>query len=437
MKHVIAATTAALLLLTWGPSPALAETSTPPAVTTATAGLNYVALGDSYSAGFGLIPYSNAPAAGCYQADENYPHLIAAALELNLDDRTCSGAKTENIDNTPQTTITGDGIAPIQSDSLNASTNLVTVTIGGNDLGFADVAAFCLANSATGPLLSDLFDNCKDYYVQTVRVGGTTQTIDQLADYITGTVAPRLDDTFALIKQKAPNAKVFVIGYPTLSPDRANVPAGGCFSPALTNSPPYPENAFPFTDTDTAYLHGTEVRLNRALQTAATDSGATFVDTMTATAAHSACAPTRDAYINGITLLTSGEGQGTPTGIPGLSVKLGALHPNPAGVTYLAETITTAINTTLGTQPEPTPIPSAPAPTATPEPSPSHTAAPVGLGTPEGGTPQANTAPTLANTGSNPGPLALVALFALLFGSITMLGIRARRRTTPPAPDRH
>jgi hypothetical protein len=60
----------------------LAPSTTAAAATSSTtAGLEYVALGDSYSAGYGLLPLSpTSPATGCYQAEVDYPHLVATAL---------------------------------------------------------------------------------------------------------------------------------------------------------------------------------------------------------------------------------------------------------------------------------------------------------------------------------------------------------------------
>lgn len=78
-------------------------------------GFEYVALGDSYSAGFGLIPFSaSSPFSaippsdpnGCYQAEANYPHLVATELGLAVDDQTCSGAISANLGYPSGATIT-------------------------------------------------------------------------------------------------------------------------------------------------------------------------------------------------------------------------------------------------------------------------------------------------------------------------------------------
>lgn len=381
-------------------------------------GKTYVSLGDSYSAGFGLTPFSDEPAPGCFQADQNYPHLVAESLGLVLEDRTCSGAVTANIRDTPQLTITGAGTAPVQSDSLTAETDIVTVTIGGNDLGFADVAETCVAEGAQGPLLLDVLGadlpDCKQFYAPVVD----GIELDRLKYLLDNTVTPALDETFALIREKAPNAEVFVIGYPAITPDAANQPTGGCYSSPLGTGPnpfepPFPENAFPFTEVDTLYLHGTEARLDAAIGASAEAHGAHYVSTLPLTQTHTTCAQDGEAFINGITLSSTG---GTPTPDPGLFVALGALHPNQAGVAFLAEQVSQAVTEAFAGvgdgDPEPTDTAT---PSATPVPGPgSAPEAPSGRGS------------GLAATGSE-AALAGVAAAALLAAGFTAFVVRRRR----------
>jgi hypothetical protein len=389
--------------------------------------VQYVALGDSYSAGFGLVPFTEEPAAGCYQAVANYPHLVADALGLALTDRTCSGAVTANIRDTPQTTITGAGTAPVQSDALSADTDVVTVTIGGNDLGFSTVATACLAQSAQGPLLALDLPNCRALYVQ-----GTGEfEVDTLKAKLDGTVASALASTFALIAAKAPNARVVVVGYPSIAPDVANVPAGGCFTPLVTGGSTFPANAFPFTDVDTGYLHETEVRLDAAIRTAAEGAGATYLSTLAATESHSACSTT-DPYIDGVTLTA---GAGTPSGVDGLSVELGALHPNSAGVGFLATEVGAAVAEAIGpTSPSPAPTPSSSvSPSSSASPAPTSSAGPS-ASAPSGAGPGGDAVhPALAATGRDPLPMLLAALAVLAAGALAAAA--ATRRPTPrPRP---
>ncbi|GAB3618503.1 SGNH/GDSL hydrolase family protein [Okibacterium endophyticum] len=298
-----------------------------------TSGLEYVALGDSYSAGFGIEPHTNLPAPGCYQAEQNYPHLVAAELGLSLTDVTCSGAVTENITTTPQITMTGS-TAPLQSDALSAETDIVTVTIGGNDLGFSVIAESCLAAGPTGPLLSDEPD-CRSLYVQ--------DGFDILAARIADEVAPAVLAAFTDIATKAPNAEIFVVGYPAIAPSAADTPAAGCFSSLLNETPPpaFTENAYPFTDIDVPYLHKIERLLDEAIRAQADAVGATFLPTFELTSAHSPCAPEGEAYVNGITL--ESYNPATPPEDDEMQLRLGALHPNAAGVGFLHTTVADAI----------------------------------------------------------------------------------------------
>ncbi|WP_440710859.1 SGNH/GDSL hydrolase family protein [Herbiconiux sp. YIM B11900] len=423
---IVTGAVAASLLLGGGAASALAAPVTSAGATgeaaDSPAGKSYVALGDSYSAGFGLTPFSEEPASGCYQADQNYPHLVAESLGLVLDDRTCSGAVTANIRDTPQVTITGAGTAPVQSDALGPDTDIVTVTIGGNDLGFSTVAQTCVAESATGPLVLDALgiglQNCKQYYAPVVD----GIEIDRLKYLLDNTVTPALDETFALIHAKAPNAKVFVIGYPAITPDVANTPAGGCYSSPLGTgsdplAPPFPQNTFPFTDVDTLYLHGTEARLDTAIGQAATENGATYIPTIPLTQSHTACAADGEAFINGIGF---NDTSGTPTPDPDLFVTLGALHPNVSGVAFLSEQVSQSIRAAyegggVG-DPEPTATPTA-------VPSPDPTTAPAAAGDPQ--------RPGLAATGTDAVALGLSAAAILVAGFAAVVWHRHRRRAQP------
>ncbi len=297
-------------------------------------GLEYVALGDSYSAGYGLPDPSDQPVAGCYQSPFNYPHQIADALGLTLDDRTCSGAVTENVTDTPQDT--GSGTAPPQSESLTASTDIVTITIGGNDLGFAGIAQSCVAKSATGPVFG-VFPNffatstCQAIY-------NPSPGNDFLVDVIDQEVKPALATAYAAITAKAPNAKVFVLGYPSIVPV-----VDACFSLPYegdTIAPPFIPNSVPFVASDEAYLHHVEEQLDLAIQQAAATAGFTYVSTWAQTQEHSLCTP--EPYVFGFTLTNDVTPDPVP-GTPGVYIALGTLHPNELGAAFLASVAQSAI----------------------------------------------------------------------------------------------
>lgn len=352
---------------------------------TALAGLQYVALGDSYSAGYGLTPLTGEPVPGCAQAAVDYPHQLAAAYDLDL---TCAGAWATNM-TTPQ--VTPAGTADPQVDALSADTDIVTVTLGGNDLGFADVAAACLALSPTGPVAgtnpSDPFQasNCESIFVQ----GG----VDTLAQRLADVVVPDIAAGLAAIRAKAPNAQVFVVGYPAITPDAARTPTGpaGCWTTPLDNLQPVPDS-FPFTTTDVPYLHQIEEELDLAVQaqTAAAGAGFTYVPTFEATLAHSACAPADEQYVEGVTLASD-----LTSAVPG------SLHPNATGVAFIAGQLAPLFEAAF-------PAPAPPAPTASPAPT--------------------SSAAALANTGSEPLlPLGLAA-GALLLGGLAAASALRRTR---------
>jgi hypothetical protein len=296
------------------------------------AGLEYVALGDSYAAGYGLTPSTGLPVPGCDQSTTNYPHQVAAELGLDLTDVTCSGAEAVNITTTPQTTY--DGVAPVQDGELSASTDIVTITIGGNDLGFVDILTACAALSDTGPVVGDLASPFGS--LDCTSIFSPTAGPDALAAKIAGIVGPAVDAVLADIATKAPNAKVFVVGYPTLAP--STPPVDGCFSSALgTLTPPFPENSYPYTTVDVPYLHSVEVLLDGAIADAAEAHGATMISLLAGSDAHSPCADVDDAYVNGVTV--------TSLTLSPLDIQLapGVMHPNAAGAAFQAAQVEAAI----------------------------------------------------------------------------------------------
>ncbi len=258
--------------------------------TSAARSLSYVALGDSYTSGPGISPASPTAPARCAQSAKNYPHVVAAANHWNLTDASCSGATSADM-----TASQFAGAAP-QFDALSTSTNVVTIGIGGNDddlfmralvsCGVTDIADFFNFGSPCKAIFGNTFAN--DVSSDASRVGGV----------------------LGGIHSRAPHAKVFVVGYPDILPER-----GGC----------YP--SMPLTTGDTTYLNGLEQDLNAMLASEARAHDATFIDTFTPTIGHDACEPAGVRWINPI--IASGGG---------ISV-----HPNPAGVASIARIVEAAL----------------------------------------------------------------------------------------------
>lgn len=215
---------------------------------------NYVALGDSYTAG-PLIPNQIEPY-GCLKSDHNYPHLLAPRLQLGLRDMSCSGATTDDM-----TAAQGvsPGPNPPQFDALDDTTRIVTLGISGNDIGFSEIARNCASLTPTGT-------PCQDHYV----VNG----VDELRARIANT-APKVAAVLQGIHSRAPIARVYVVGYLPIFPETGI----GCW-PTL-----------PIAWNDVPYLRGVENDLNAMLAQVAVDNGAHFVDVHAASIGHDACAP--------------------------------------------------------------------------------------------------------------------------------------------------
>src|ERR687896_2523654 len=99
------------------------------------AAADYVSLGDSFTAG-PFIPVQQPPY-GCLKSDRNYPSLAAPDLgQPVFRDASCSGAETEDMTQ-PQGVSPGPN--PPQFDRLDAETQIVSVGIGGNEIGFSGI----------------------------------------------------------------------------------------------------------------------------------------------------------------------------------------------------------------------------------------------------------------------------------------------------------
>jgi hypothetical protein len=213
---------------------------------------NYVALGDSYAAG-PVIPNQIAPL-GCLKSDHNYAHLAAPTIGLPLRDPSCSGATTADMTNPQETEL---GTNPPQFNSLDAETTRVSLTIGGNDIGFAEVALSCVT-------INPFSTPCKDKYDS----GGK----DQIAERIAAT-APKVAAVLQGIHSRSPAAKVFVVNYAAIFPETGL----GC----------WPQMPIGFGDVP--YLRAKEKELNAMLATEAAENGATLVNWYNASIGHDAC----------------------------------------------------------------------------------------------------------------------------------------------------
>ena len=229
----------------------------------------FVALGDSYAAG-NLIPDSPVGSpGGCLRSSRNYSADAAATLHVrDYVDATCTGAKLANM-TAPESVPFGSD--PPQLNALAATDSVVTLTIGGNDIGFARILVTCGLLSVTNPWGNP----CERHYTS----GGT----DRIAASIKAE-APKIGALLRDIRARAPRARDLLVGYPDVLPNTGH----GCF----------PE--VPFAHGDVPYLRAVEIGLNRMLASEAAANGATFVDTYTATIGHDACSPASTRDVEGL-----------------------------------------------------------------------------------------------------------------------------------------
>jgi len=258
---------------------------------TAARAANYVALGDSYAAG-PLIPNPLLPL-GCLKSSNNYAHLAAPGIGLGLRDATCSGAKTNHM--TEPQGVDPDGPNPPQFNSLNSETTVVSLTIGGNDIGFSEVAESCVTvNPFSHP--------CLDKY----NPGG----VDQLKARIEAT-APKVAAVLQGIHARSPGAKIYVLNYPAIFPETGF----GC----------WPQMPIGFSDVP--YLRSTEQRLNNMLATQSAANGATLVNWYGASIGHDACKSSSTRWVEPL----------VPTNAAA------PIHPNKAGMVGGANALLAAV----------------------------------------------------------------------------------------------
>ncbi|MDG4765398.1 SGNH/GDSL hydrolase family protein [Solwaraspora sp. WMMD406] len=218
--------------------------------------VHYVALGDSFSSGVGAGPYDGTT---CLRSNRSYAPLWAAANSpASFRFPACGGAVTSDVINR-------------QLSSLSATTTMVTITIGGNDAGFADVVLNCRLGSES---------SC-------------ASAVDRAEQFATSQLPGRLDATYAAITQRAPNARLIVLGYPRLFDE---VRYCGLLSMSLTKR---------------AIINDAADLLADVTAARAAAAGATFVDTRPQFAGHGVCAAS--PWINDFSAL------------------IAAYHPNAAG----------------------------------------------------------------------------------------------------------
>lgn len=262
------------------PGPARpAATPTPaPSASAAAAYQNYVALGDSFTAGPLIAPQAEGAPLSCVRSGANYPSYLAFYLEVKtFDDASCSGAETSDLYASQSQRLGLNPRAktdtPPQFDALTSATDLVTLGIGGNDFSlFRDVIGECVRlNGETSEKAP-----CRDFFT---RDGVDLKMRDAKA------IQPRVESAIAAIGKRAPEARIVVVGYLRILPGKEPTAKLTC-------------TAMPLEAADATWTDSIEREINQSLRKAADHQGATFVDAYALSKGHDACAGPK-AWVNG------------------------------------------------------------------------------------------------------------------------------------------
>jgi lysophospholipase L1-like esterase len=266
----------------------------------------YVALGDSYSSGEGawdyvdgtdfddrndLWPFNDDREAHnrCHRSANAYSQILSRDNPFagGSTSVACSGAVTVDLAN-PNSSNTAEAA---QLAALDPSTSFVTMSMGGNDIGFADVVKDCIINGARG---LSFVDSCQKKH---------DQRIEKMLPQLQATLV----DRYQRIKAKAPNARVVIVGYPELFVQNPSDSYGNLL----------------FKE-DQVWMNTKANELNAMLRNAAKQAGVEFVDPTDAFRGHGIGSD--DPWINDLDI-----------GGPGFSVAdPSSFHPNAKGHQALA-----------------------------------------------------------------------------------------------------
>jgi lysophospholipase L1-like esterase len=271
---------------------ATAQTVTAPAAAASTTPLHIAALGDSSAAGTGAGDYEAGTEGTCWRSANSYPEQVVARLRAQgisvaFTNVACSGAATSDL----YQAFLGQRS---QFDALWVDTDIVLLTIGANDIGYAAYDGLCIQGDCSG--------------------APTRAIATKLPD-----MARNLAKLFQDIRNRSPHAKIVLTGYGSQLTAGAN--ADGELDPICA------ANVFsPQERTEGNVLSG---QLDKTLRDAATQSGITFVSEYTADsfAGHSLCQADTPFY------------RGFDALAPGQEGPDAVLHLNKAGQTALADLV--------------------------------------------------------------------------------------------------
>jgi hypothetical protein len=324
---------------------------------------NYVALGDSYSSGEGVPPFFAGTDGGgdfCHRSPQAYSEVLGAIYGAAPRFYACSGAITSNITSTFH-----QGEPPqLSQPGVDSTADLVTMTIGGNDAGFADVLKACISQK----LKADAFNAAIGAVGRWLGLGKDPSCAH--SDSFVSSVNTRIDNIFWPVKTTylqvasavGPDTSVMVADYPRLFPPSHD--AQGCLSLSII-----------LTNDNMDFMNIAGDRLDNLLRQAAGEAGVNFVDVRGTFAGHEICGD-GGSYLNALSTASGSGGACTWSVlgrciIPGIPI-VGSFHPNANGQAFgyasaFASSIDSALDRTRAGFPKnPVAWPDPPAVTAIP-----------------------------------------------------------------------
>ena len=257
-------------------------------------GDQYVAIGDSYTSAPGTGPKAAGSPASCSQTSVNYPHRIAEATGAELADHSCNGANTTAVLGPQETVNSHQLIQEPQIDGVGDDTDLITFRLGANDYSLINRTFQCSIAYARHSLGSS---EAPCTALDASSQGGP-------AEQALAKLKTNVQDVLGDLKDRAPNAKIIVIGYPQILPA-----SGTC-------------DLFPLAPGDEAWAHEILDGLNDALQAGAESIDAPYIDMTGPSEGHDTCSD--DPWMAGL------------KPVPGAAV---AFHPFTAEAQAVAQLV--------------------------------------------------------------------------------------------------
>jgi hypothetical protein len=266
----------------------------------------YQALGDSFSSGegapgpSGYLPGSDIPTDRCHRSIKAYSELDKRLMGTTVFGfHACSGAITQDFF-TPYPTNHVKNGKPVNPDEkapqlnwLSARTKVITLTVGGNNVGFPDVMAYCATRALWQATCQSVWGASVDSAIKNISIG-------------TGHDHDNLPDLYAAIRARAPNATVYVLGYPRFFPLNRTA---RCFTGV-------PDRFF--VASDMRWINGEISKFDTLVNRLATAAGFKYVNVYGALNGHELC--TLHPWINSANVLHQVE----------------SFHPNVQGQNAMA-----------------------------------------------------------------------------------------------------